>query len=165
MHDTKCILPDELHKHILTVVDERLVIFSGKDEDGNTLAINEQFDLFSSAETVIGPRGMDSRCNSLHRPKVIEFVSSERSKVSTATSGNILKLSSIFSFINLNGVLWKELFQQVQNGSFWGYWYLFGSLQWIDYHQVYYTLDSTDDNVLIDQEVFIDTLYSIWNIK
>jgi hypothetical protein len=38
-------------------IDGNLIIFSGKDEDGNTLSIEEQIRIFRSAHTVIGPHG------------------------------------------------------------------------------------------------------------
>ena len=38
-------------------VDGELVVFSGKDENGNTLPIDEQISIFRSAHTIIGPHG------------------------------------------------------------------------------------------------------------
>lgn len=119
-----------------------LIIFNGKNENGDTLSIQEQFEIFSSADTAIGPHGsgltnvmwMDPRCDSENRPKVIEFVSSDRTK-------------------------------DVQGGSIWGYWFLFGSLPWINYHQLYYTNLSSDAQVLIDPEVFEETLNNLWGIN
>jgi len=118
--------------------EDDLIIFSGKDEEGNTLSMQSQFDLFSSADIVLGPHGsgltnvvwMDPRCLKKNRPKVLEFVSSERSP-------------------------------EVQNGSYWGYWFLFGSLSWIDYHQLYYTENSDDREVYIDPEIFEKVLDSM----
>lgn len=115
--------------------EDDLVIFSGKDEEGNTLPMKAQFDLFSSADIAIGPHGsgltnviwMDPRCHKKNRPKVLEFASSQRSP-------------------------------KVQHGSYWGYWFLFGSLPWIDYHQLYYTENSSDSRVFIDPETFQITL-------
>ena len=122
--------------------EDDLTIFNGKDEDGNTLPMEKQFEIFSSADTAIGPHGsgltnmiwMDPRCDSESRPKVLEFVSSERSK-------------------------------DVQVGSFWGYWFLFGSLPWIDYHQMYYTESSLDDQVFIDVITFEETLNKLWGLN
>jgi hypothetical protein len=121
---------------------EDLVIFSGGDGEGNTLPMQEQFELFSSADTVIGPHGsgltniiwMDPGCDSKNRPKVLEFASSYRTT-------------------------------DVQAGSHWGYWFLFGSLPWIDYHQMYYTENSNDGHTFVDPETFKETLNSMWNIR
>lgn len=38
-------------------VDGELIIFSGNDENGNTLPIDEQISIFRSAHTIIGPHG------------------------------------------------------------------------------------------------------------
>jgi len=129
--------------------EEDLIIFNGLDENGETLSMQTQFDLFSSADTAIGPHGsgltniiwMDPRCSSGgsnskedRRPKVLEFVSSKQTP-------------------------------SIQTGSFWGYWFLYGSLPWIDYHQMYYTADSTDPQTFIDPEIFQSALNLMWGIK
>jgi hypothetical protein len=113
-----------------------LVIFNGKDSNGETLSIQEQFDIFSEADTAIGPHGsglanviwMDPRCKA--GVKVLEFASSERTK-------------------------------HVQNGSIWGYWLLYGTLPWIDYHYIYYTERSHDNparGLYIDIQAFEEAL-------
>lgn len=38
-------------------IDGNLVIFSGKDENGKTLTVDEQISIFRSAHTIIGPHG------------------------------------------------------------------------------------------------------------
>ena len=38
-------------------INSRLVIFSGKDENGKTMSIEEQIEVFRSANTIIGPHG------------------------------------------------------------------------------------------------------------
>lgn len=118
--------------------EDDLIIFSGKDENGKTMSLDDQFRLFSSASVAIGPHGsgltniiwMDPRCNSKHRPKVIEFVSSPRTP-------------------------------DVQVGSLWGYWWLYGSLPWIDYHQIYYSENSTGETVYIDPQMFEETIKKV----
>ena len=37
--------------------DERLIVFTGNDEEGNLLSYTEQFNLFRHASTIIGPHG------------------------------------------------------------------------------------------------------------
>ncbi len=118
--------------------EKDLVIFTGKDENGQTLSLDEQFSIFSSASTVIGTHGsgltniiwMDPRCNSNHKPKILEICSSSRTP-------------------------------KVQGGSAWGYWWLFGSLPWIDYHQLYYAEGSTETNMLVDPVVFEEALNKV----
>ena len=117
--------------------EDDLVIYSGKDGDGNSLSIEDQFDLFSSADTAIGPHGsglanviwMDPRCNA--GIKVLEFASSSRT-------------------------------HNIQTGSFWGYWMLYGSLPWIDYHYMYYMKDSESNAMHLDLVVFEQTLDDLW---
>ena len=38
-------------------IDSNLIIFSGKDENGNVLPVDEQISIFRSAHTIIGPHG------------------------------------------------------------------------------------------------------------
>ena len=117
--------------------EDDLVIFSGTDEDGNMLSIEDQFDIFSSADTAIGPHGsglaniiwMDPRCNA--GTKVLEFASSSHST-------------------------------SIQGGSFWGYYMLYGSLPWIDYHYMYYMKDSESNAMHLDLVVFEQTLDDLW---
>lgn len=118
-----------------------LVIFDGKDHTtGETLSIQEQFDLFSSADILIGPHGsgltnmiwMDPSlkpCGSQN--KVIEFASSARTT-------------------------------NVQAGSFSSYWFLFGSMPWIEYHHLYYLSRSTPETVVVDFEAFERALEAAW---
>ncbi len=142
-------LEDDLIQRTIQAMEKRgqtrddLMIFNGKDENGNTLTMDQQQHLFSLAETAIGPHGsgltniiwMDPRCGSAStRPKVLEFASSERTRV-------------------------------IQNGSYWGYWFLFGSTPWIDYHYIYYNPESTDANVYVDPEAFENTLHKMWGIR
>ena len=117
--------------------EDDLVIFSGTDEDGNMLSIEDQFDIFSSADTAIGPHGsglaniiwMDPRCNA--GTKVLEFASSSHST-------------------------------SIQGGSFWGYYMLYGSLPWIDYHYMYYMEGSDEKNMHLDLVVLEQTLNELW---
>ena len=121
---------------------EDLIIFNGKDQDGNTLPISAQRHLFAMADTAIGPHGsgltnviwMDPRCGPAStRPKVLEFASSDRTPL-------------------------------IQSGSFWGYWFLFGALPWIDYHYIYYTQESNEAITYVDVDVFERTLHKMWNL-
>ncbi len=125
--------------------EEDLIVFNGLDENGAMLPMRTQFELFSSADTAIGPHGagltnviwMDPRCGKgsrEDRPKVLEFVSSERTP-------------------------------SIQYGTYWSYWFFYGSLPWIDYHQIYYTKDSTDAQTFIDIEIFEQTLDQMWGIE
>ena len=102
--------------------EEDLIIYSGTDENGNTLSIKEQFDIFSQADTAMGPHGsglaniiwMDGRCKS--GTKVLEFASSERTR-------------------------------NIQSGSHWGYYLLYGTMPWIDYNYMYY-LEGSEENAM-----------------
>ena len=112
-----------------------------------TLPVQTQWEIFSSADTAIGPHGsglanviwMDPRCQPKEKSvKVIEFLSSERTP-------------------------------KVQHGSAWGHCYLYGSLFWMDVHELYY-LENSDDKpgspgTFIDLDVFERTLNEIWGLK
>ncbi len=75
-----------------------LILFNGKDENGNTISIESQKNMFATATTVIGTHGsgltniiwMNPRCSTSTTPKVLEFASSKRTP-------------------------------QIQKGSIWGY--------------------------------------------
>ena len=122
--------------------DNDLIIFSGKDENGHTLPMETQFEFFSSADTAIGPHGSGLTNIIWMDPRCD---SKNRPKV--------LEFAS------------SERTPSVQVGSFWGYWFLFGSLPWIDYHQMYYTAESVDSQVFVDPEIFEETLYTMWGLK
>lgn len=142
-------LEQRLIKKTIEVMEKRgqsaedLYIFNGKDEYGNTLNIPSQRLFFSMADTVIGPHGsgltniiwMDPRCDS----------GSPRPKV--------LEFAS------------SRRSPAIQSGSYWGYWFLFGSMPWIDYHYIYYTAESTDEAVYVDEQVFEDTLHQMWGLR
>ena len=117
--------------------EEDLIIYSGTDGNGNTLSIKEQFDIFSQADTAIGPHGsglaniiwMDGRCDS--GTKVLEFASSERTR-------------------------------NIQSGSHWGYYLLYGTMPWIDYNYMYYLEGSEENAMYIDLAVLEQTLDAMW---
>jgi len=121
--------------------EDELVIFNGKDPSGETFSIQEQFDLFSSADVLIGPHGsgmtnmiwMDPRrrpCGGTQN-KILEFSSSMRTK-------------------------------QVQSGAYSSYWFLFGSTPWLDYHNLYYLPRSTPETVVVNLEAFEKGLEALW---
>jgi hypothetical protein len=70
-------------------VKEELVLFTGQDDEGKTLSIAKQFEIFRSARTIIGPHGagmlgniiwtnpLPENCAS--RTSIIEFIPGERS--------------------------------------------------------------------------------------
>jgi hypothetical protein len=117
--------------------EDDLIIFSGRDEEGALLSVEDQFEMYSMADTAIGAHGsgfaniiwMDPRCNA--DTKVLEFASSSRS-------------------------------EEVQSGSYWGYYLLYGTLPWIDYHYMYYTRESTESAMYIDLAVLEETLDDMW---
>ena len=102
---------------------EQFVIFDGK-ENGKKMSQKNQAKLFRSAQVAIGPHGsglanvmwMQPSPNSNNlRPQVLEFVTSPRSP-------------------------------KVQKGSKNGtYWFLFGSMPWLDYYHIRYKKESSEE--------------------
>jgi hypothetical protein len=56
--------------------------------------------------------------------------------------------------------------KHVQGGSIWGYWLLYGTMPWIDYHYMYYTKNLDDDpargGMHIDIDAFEEALDEMW---
>jgi hypothetical protein len=117
--------------------EEDLVIFNGHGEDGNMLSIEAQFELYSSSDLVIGPHGSGLANVIWMDPRCN---SKNRPKVIEFASSSRTPA--------------------VQGGSMYGYWFLYGSLPWMDYHQIYYTSgdDLADGEVFIDPQEFEETL-------
>jgi Glycosyltransferase 61 len=124
-------------KHFMHRYDrpEKLVIFDGK------LSVQEQIDLFFSASVVIGPHG-GGLANLLFtrpgatcadRPKVLEFVTTR------ATS-------------ELQG-----------GGSQFTYYYFFGSMPWVELHNVFYTKVAEGEITFINEGSFYDAMYAIFS--
>lgn len=114
---------------------EHLVIFDGQ-ENGSTMSLQHQFDLFRSATIAIGPHGsglanilwlpVADSCQS--RAKVLEFL--VRPNQTDIQAG----------------------------GSYKTYMYLYGFPQWAEYHHLYYTADSTRDRLHVDIDMFLEAL-------
>lgn len=118
--------------------DERVILFSGEDRDGNVLPLVNQFALVRGSSTWIGPHGgalggnfawMDpfpKTCED--RPKILEFIpgsSTGKLPLYASTFGNIRK--------------WP-----------------------LDYHTLLYTQNTTDEFAYIDLEQFDDALDKMW---
>lgn len=114
---------------------EHLVVFDGQ-ENGSTMSLEHQFDLFRSATIAIGPHGsglanilwLPAADSCDHRSKVLEFL-----------------------------VQPNQTDIQV-GGSYKTYMYLFGFPQWVDYHHLYYSSDSTPDRLHVDLDQFLEAL-------
>ena len=50
----------------------------------------------------------------------------------------------------------------IQKGSFWRYWMLYGSLPWIDYHYMYLMKGSESKAIHLYLVVFEQTLDDLW---
>ena len=105
---TRRVLDIDLEQQLISIITNAmqsrgqdksdLILFNGKDENGNTISIESQKNMFATANTVIGPHGsgltniiwMNPRCSTSTTPKVLEFASSKRTP-------------------------------QIQKGSIWGY--------------------------------------------
>ena len=118
---------------------EHLVVFDGA-EDGQTMSLQHQFDLYRTATTVIGPHGsglanilwLPGADSCEHRPKVLEF-------------------------------LVQPSMPEIQaGGAYKTYMYLFGFPQWLEYHHLYYTSDSTKESLHIDLQMFSEALDSLF---
>lgn len=114
---------------------EHLVIFDGS-ENGATMSLEHQFDLFRSASIAIGPHG-SGLANILWLP--------------AADSCN--RRSKVLEFL----VQPSQTDIQV-GGSFKTYMYLYGFPEWVEYHHLYYTSDSTRDLLRVDLDLFVEAL-------
>ena len=114
---------------------EHLVVFNGQ-ENGSTMSLQHQFDLFRTATIAIGPHG--------------------------SGLANILWLPAVDSCDQRSKVL-EFLVQPSQadiqfGGSFKTYMYLFGFPRWVNYHHMYYTNDSTPDLLYVEVALFLEAL-------
>jgi len=117
-----------------------LIIFNGKDVNGQTLSVQKQFEIFSSADIAIGVHGsglsnivwMDPRCDQHPKVKVLEILSSWRTP-------------------------------DIQFGKIIGNWLPLGTVPWIDFHNMFYSAGSTDKSILIDKELFEQVLNSLFS--
>jgi hypothetical protein len=142
-------LMDPLHEKVLINLikqkmmehgrNEHLVIFDGK-ENGQSMSLEHQFDLFRTARFVIGPHG-SGLANILwlpgaetceERPKVLEFLVQP-----TQTDIQV-------------------------GGSLKTYMYLYGFPKWVDYHHIYYTSYSTSQRMSVDVHLFVQALDNIF---
>lgn len=56
----------------------------------------------------------------------------------------------------------SERTHNIQSGSHWGYYLLYGTMPWIDYHYMYYLEGSEEDAMYIDLAVLEQTLDAMW---
>lgn len=114
---------------------EHLVIFDGQ-EYGSTMSLQHQFDLFRTTSIAIGPHG--------------------------SGLANILWLPGVESCEDRSKLL-EFLVQPKQEdiqagGSYKTYMYLYGFPQWVNYHHLFYTDDSTSDKMKVDLVLFTEAL-------
>jgi hypothetical protein len=122
--------------------NEELVIFNGQ-ENGETMSLEHQFQLFKSASTVIGPHGSgmanivwlpeSQSCDD--RPRVLEFLA---------------RAPGEGQFHIQNGGPGKT------------YYYLFSTAPWVEYHHMFYTNHSTSDNMFVSLGNVAEALDTMW---
>ena len=56
----------------------------------------------------------------------------------------------------------SERTRNVQSGSHWGYYLLYGTMPWIDYNYMYYLEGSEENAMYIDLAVLERTLDAMW---
>eukprot|EP00551_Chaetoceros_affinis_P002134 CAMPEP_0203637584 /NCGR_PEP_ID=MMETSP0088-20131115/3874_1 /ASSEMBLY_ACC=CAM_ASM_001087 /TAXON_ID=426623 /ORGANISM="Chaetoceros affinis, Strain CCMP159" /LENGTH=458 /DNA_ID=CAMNT_0050492053 /DNA_START=123 /DNA_END=1499 /DNA_ORIENTATION=- len=118
---------------------EELVIFSGQDGAGNILPLEEQFDTFRRASTIIGPHGSGLANNIWTYPFPTEC--NERVQMLEFMAGSDTP--------------------QVQHPPFNGYYWVMRGMP-IDWHQVLYAANSTRYTTWINLEVFKEALDDMW---
>lgn len=142
----------ELEKQLINAVreamviynrsEEELVVYTGEDEQGNQLSIEEQHKIFRSAKTIIGPHGagmlgnmiwadpMPGKCE--RRVQVLEFIPSPESRVVQPA------YQSLF-------IRWRT---------------------WpVEFHTILYSAQSTSDLTFVNIGDFKDALQGMWGTR
>mmetsp|Transcript_444 Transcript_444/g.1024 ORF Transcript_444/g.1024 Transcript_444/m.1024 type:complete len:418 (+) Transcript_444:303-1556(+) len=122
---------------------EKLVVFTGVDKNNTPISLEEQFDLFTSAETLIGPHGgafanimWMGLLETERRPNVLEFLIGPESH-------QVQPSKSLIPF--------RKTFYTLFNGA-----------SWVNYYHVLYAPNSTHMNTYINLQSFNDALDNIW---
>jgi Glycosyltransferase 61 len=121
--------------------DQEIVIFSGKDKNGETVTMDEQFQIFRRASTIIGPHGSGMSnmiwtnpnpkgCEA--RPKILEFVPGE----------DVAHVQTLYG----------------------GYYRSFRALP-LDYHEIFYQVPSINTHTFISLTELENGLNAIWGDK
>lgn len=118
---------------------EELVIFTGQDENGNTLPIAEQFEIFRSARTIIGPHGAGMLGNILWTNPY---------PTSCSLRTNIIEFVPGLNSTQVHP-LYRSLFIR------WRKWPL-------DFHVLLYKSESTKEETFIDLDSLDDALNDAW---
>mmetsp|Transcript_48965 Transcript_48965/g.72803 ORF Transcript_48965/g.72803 Transcript_48965/m.72803 type:complete len:468 (+) Transcript_48965:56-1459(+) len=122
--------------------EEKLVIFDG-EEDGATMSLEHQIELFRSATTYIGPHGTGlantfwslqaDECD--ERPKILEFISGPTTtNVQWGKAGN-------------------------------SYYREQGGTPWLEYHHIFYLPESSQTGLLVDMDDVNDAFVAMWGAK
>ena len=122
--------------------NETLIVFTGNDKEGHILSYTEQFRIFRRASTIIGPHG-SGLANSVWTnpfPKRCQ----ERVHMLEFIGGTEAK--------------------QVQKPIFNGYYWVLRGMP-IDWHQITYTSNSTEQLTFVHLEDFQQALDSLWGSK
>lgn len=123
---------------------EKLVVFTGVDKNNTQISLEEQFDLFASAETVIGPHGgafanimWMGLLETERRPNVLEFLIGPKSQQVQPFNGK--------------GSPFRKTFYTLFNGA-----------SWVNYYHVLYAPNSTHSITYINLQSFNDALDNMW---
>ena len=119
--------------------EQELVIFSGMDAQGNTLAQQEQYALFRSAKTIIGPHGAGILGNLIwvdpvpptchDRVQLLEFI----------PGADSTQVQPMYHSLHMRWRRWP-----------------------VDFHAILYTRDSTPQVTRIDLGDFDTALHAMW---
>jgi len=126
--------------------DEELVILTGADENNRTMSLQEQFDLFATAEAIIGAHG-GAFANIMwmgqatgYRPNVLEFIIGPDSQQVQPITNSGRK-----------GPPFRKSF-----------YFLFSEAPWVNYWHILHSPNSTQEKTYVDLRALNAALGAMW---
>lgn len=120
-------------------IKEDLVIFNGQDEEGKTLPIAEQFAVFRSARTIIGPHGAGMLGNILWTNPLPETCASRTNIIEFIPGVNSTKVQPLYRSLFIRWRKWP-----------------------LDFHVLLFTPESTKEETFIDLNMLDEALDDTW---
>jgi hypothetical protein len=120
-------------------VEEELVIFNGQDKNGGTLSIAEQFEIFRSARTIIGPHGAGMLGNIVWTNPLPDTCSSRTSIIEFIPGVNSTQVQPLYRSLFIRWRKWP-----------------------LDFHVLLFKPESTKEETFISLEMLDEALDDTW---